>query len=177
MSIVSFNSIDSFSVFFFLIMRRPPRSTRTDTLFPYTTLFRSDKSKFQSVILPTDAPSAWGWILEYLWDGNKAEGRGFHTADGVFPMHFTFDLGVSARLYEMKTWQREAGNGYFNEGNPRKFEIWGINEEPPADGSYTGWTKLGEFESIKPSGLPVGTLSEEDQVEIGRASCRERVCK
>src|SRR3546814_4272971 len=31
----------SFIVFFFLMMRRPPRSTRTDTLFPYTTLFRS----------------------------------------------------------------------------------------------------------------------------------------
>src|SRR3546814_12629863 len=30
-----------FSLFFFLIIRRPPRSTRTDTLFPYTTLFRS----------------------------------------------------------------------------------------------------------------------------------------
>src|SRR3546814_7424852 len=29
------------SVFFFLMIRRPPRSTRTDTLFPYTTLFRS----------------------------------------------------------------------------------------------------------------------------------------
>src|SRR3546814_3989229 len=27
--------------FIFLIIRRPPRSTRTDTLFPYTTLFRS----------------------------------------------------------------------------------------------------------------------------------------
>src|SRR3546814_498531 len=26
---------------FFLMIRRPPRSTRTDTLFPYTTLFRS----------------------------------------------------------------------------------------------------------------------------------------
>src|SRR3546814_19536435 len=32
--------------FFFLMRRRPPRSTRTDTLFPYTTLFRS-----------TDAPA------------------------------------------------------------------------------------------------------------------------
>src|SRR3546814_4469134 len=29
------------SVFFFLMIRRPPRSTRTDTRFPYTTLFRS----------------------------------------------------------------------------------------------------------------------------------------
>src|SRR3546814_12031300 len=30
-----------FIVFFFLMIRRPPISTRTDTLFPYTTLFRS----------------------------------------------------------------------------------------------------------------------------------------
>src|SRR3546814_6817328 len=28
---------------FFLMVRRPPRSTRTDTLFPYTTLFRSQR--------------------------------------------------------------------------------------------------------------------------------------
>src|SRR3546814_7110331 len=28
-------------LFFFVMIRRPPRSTRTDTLFPYTTLFRS----------------------------------------------------------------------------------------------------------------------------------------
>src|SRR3546814_11225729 len=30
-----------FYYLFFLMLRRPPRSTRTDTLFPYTTLFRS----------------------------------------------------------------------------------------------------------------------------------------
>src|SRR3546814_11439745 len=30
-----------FSVLFFLMRRRPPRSTHTDTLFPYTTRFRS----------------------------------------------------------------------------------------------------------------------------------------
>src|SRR3546814_12398893 len=33
-----------FLFFFFLMIRRPPRSTRTDTLFPYTTLFRSARS-------------------------------------------------------------------------------------------------------------------------------------
>src|SRR3546814_7319407 len=32
-----------FLVFFFLMIRRPPISTRTDTLFPYTTLFRSPR--------------------------------------------------------------------------------------------------------------------------------------
>src|SRR3546814_238806 len=34
--------------FFFLIVRRPPISTRTDTLFPYTTLFRSGGAGFQT---------------------------------------------------------------------------------------------------------------------------------
>src|SRR3546814_17051550 len=34
-------------VVFFLMIRRPPRSTRTDTLFPYTTLFRSTLATFR----------------------------------------------------------------------------------------------------------------------------------
>src|SRR3546814_11941492 len=37
---VQFTLFDALLVFF-LMIRRPPRSTRTDTLFPYTTLFRS----------------------------------------------------------------------------------------------------------------------------------------
>src|SRR3546814_15846817 len=32
-------------MFCFLSIRRPPRSTRTDTLFPYTTLFRSNEDR------------------------------------------------------------------------------------------------------------------------------------
>src|SRR3546814_18258909 len=36
-------SVFSWFYFFFLMIRRPPRSTRTDTLFPYTTLFRSSR--------------------------------------------------------------------------------------------------------------------------------------
>src|SRR3546814_13752364 len=39
LSLIYFSSLSIF--FFFLMIRRPPRSTRTDTLFPYTTLFRS----------------------------------------------------------------------------------------------------------------------------------------
>src|SRR3546814_18190348 len=35
---------------FFLMKRRPPRSTRTDTLFPYTTLFRSDPEKARALL-------------------------------------------------------------------------------------------------------------------------------
>src|SRR3546814_2769506 len=41
MSLSTFGMCVSSLFFFFLMIRRPPRSTRTDTLFPYTTLFRS----------------------------------------------------------------------------------------------------------------------------------------
>src|SRR3546814_1946750 len=36
------------------MIRRPPRSTRTDTLFPYTTLFRSPavRSRFETMVRP-----------------------------------------------------------------------------------------------------------------------------
>src|SRR3546814_4594728 len=36
-----FECLHCFQRIFLLMIRRPPRSTRTDTLFPYTTLFRS----------------------------------------------------------------------------------------------------------------------------------------
>src|SRR3546814_137920 len=43
----------SYSYFFVLMIRRPPRSTRTDTLFPYTTPFRSSllDSRRESIII------------------------------------------------------------------------------------------------------------------------------
>src|SRR3546814_11926496 len=37
-----------FMCFVFLMLRLPPRSTRTDTLFPYTTLFRSLAHDFET---------------------------------------------------------------------------------------------------------------------------------
>src|SRR3546814_13746167 len=55
--------------FFFLMIRRPPRSTRTDTLFPYTTLFRS----YADVERPAVIRASWmdrkGVIHEEQLDG------------------------------------------------------------------------------------------------------------
>src|SRR3546814_4867460 len=50
-------------VFFFLMIRRPPRSTRTDTLFPYTTLFRSGRRS------RSGAPSAAHHLRRERGDG------------------------------------------------------------------------------------------------------------
>src|SRR3546814_5287063 len=53
------------------MIRRPPRSTRTDTLFPYTTLFRSRESllsRFDAVgvrlLNTTDLPTVWEHIAD-----------------------------------------------------------------------------------------------------------------
>src|SRR3546814_16582659 len=53
-------------LFFFLMIRRPPRSTRTDTLFPYTTLFRS----------PLGRPRPAGLRQAALGRAARAGGRG-----------------------------------------------------------------------------------------------------
>src|SRR3546814_4716543 len=61
----------SCALFFFLMIRRPPRSTRTDTLFPYTTLFRS----IQRLDLKPSLPVAR--LLdqrEHSVDGEMAQG-------------------------------------------------------------------------------------------------------
>src|SRR3546814_4000224 len=46
--------------FFFLMIRRPPRSTRTDTLFPYTTLFRSGLRAPRNDVQDVRVPRAHG---------------------------------------------------------------------------------------------------------------------
>src|SRR3546814_3172822 len=50
-------------MFFFLMIRRPPRSTRTDTLFPYTTLFRS--CELDLGVDPDDSDLR-GWCIGFM---------------------------------------------------------------------------------------------------------------
>src|SRR3546814_18902866 len=44
----------------FLMIRRPPRSTRTDTLFPYTTLFRSLEDRRAAILASIDEQGKLG---------------------------------------------------------------------------------------------------------------------
>src|SRR3546814_15193523 len=52
--------------FCFLMIRRPPRSTRTDTLFPYTTLFRSEANTAAANAAASEASAA-------LSEGNASD--------------------------------------------------------------------------------------------------------
>jgi hypothetical protein len=122
-----------------------------------------DKTRFQEYRLPTDEESGYGWNMPYIWDEKHTE-PGFHTiplSDREMPIHFTFDLGVTAKLSRFKLWQRE-GDWFYKHGNPRKWAMYGSEKAPNADGSFTGWTKLMDCESVKPSGSPYGVNTGDD---------------
>src|SRR3546814_8143406 len=52
------------------MIRRPPRSTRTDTLFPYTTLFRSDlQHHMAELALAAGLTHELAFLLDRLADG------------------------------------------------------------------------------------------------------------
>src|SRR3546814_17550100 len=57
------------SIFFLLMIRRPPRSTRTDTLFPYTTLFRS------MVVVTLPGWRTSGYWSRWCWCGRPRSRR------------------------------------------------------------------------------------------------------
>src|SRR3546814_12174858 len=67
------------------MIRRPPRSTRTDTLFPYTTLFRSFLD-FASMVRAAPAlmkyrawRSVYGVVSSYVRDERLRQALSFHT--------------------------------------------------------------------------------------------------
>src|SRR3546814_2836481 len=72
---------DVYSFFFFLMIRRPPRSTRTDTLFPYTTLFRSARPVH---IAPTKE--------NRQWESNHTGADGPCIPHSLFPIPASFCL-------------------------------------------------------------------------------------
>jgi hypothetical protein len=123
-------------------------------------------SKFRKFYLPTDTSvDEWGLSMDMLWSGqvawesyNMCHSNNFDS----FPVWFTFDMGVKAKLSRYQYWQRLQEAFLYQHNNLKTWELWGCADTPPLDGSWDGWVKLIESESIKPSGRPVGSISAED---------------
>src|SRR3546814_9968551 len=77
------------------MIRRPPRSTRTDTLFPYTTLFRSCLG-----------PRGAGAVRRAHPDGGCGEGRGGRVSEAAAPARLPLRLkmyhGLGSIAYGVK---------------------------------------------------------------------------
>jgi hypothetical protein len=82
-------------------------------------------------------------------------------------MYITVDLGVKATLSRFKLWFIKDDKHFYNDMSPRQYEIWGRRStiDPATDNGefIPEWELLGTVENFKPSGLPVGQLSDDDR--------------
>lgn len=121
-----------------------------------------DKSKFRRwnpTGIPYNAYNDAAWRIENLWNGiiyGANSGFASYTHDN------TFDMGQMAKLSRIKINNRSEDNLLYNFAHPKKFQIWGSNH-PNVNADFSTWTLLGEFESTKPSGLPLGQLTDDDR--------------
>src|SRR3546814_11667316 len=120
------------------MIRRPPRSTRTDTLFPYTTLFRSYVWRFFKENIGAKQVREHGCIMSFSWIWND-------DADSKVIYHENRtddDVDITAKLIALLD-EADVVIGQ----NSERFDIPTINGRAILAG------------------------------QIGRASCRERVCQ
>lgn len=120
---------------------------------------------------PTDIPYAQyssSYPITKLWDGITMQGTAtsnfFHLpAGGNFPLRFTFDMRQIYKLSRLKLYQR-GDKWVYEHGNPKRFTIYGSLTDKVRLGtdSEFQWIKLGDFESTKPSGMPLGSRTQED---------------
>src|SRR3546814_15570193 len=81
-------------LFFFLMKRRPPRYTRTDTLFPYPTLFRSAlKDQIHGLIEPVNKKGAA--LTDTTTFAGDLEWDSLTVMDFVAEVEDTFDIIIS----------------------------------------------------------------------------------
>src|SRR3546814_12452985 len=92
------------------MIRRPPRSTRTDTLFPYTTLFRSPAPGMDDATREAicDAAVRAAWAVDYVGAGTIefiADGSEGLRADRIWFMEMNTRLQVEHPVTEAITGQ------------------------------------------------------------------------
>ena len=148
-------------------------STPSEKEAPNDFVIQLNKNNFKEVILPTDAKmNYWGFSLSNIWNGNTNwEANSMcHSGDAEgWPQWFTFDLGMLTKPDRYRYWQRLQEAYLYEKGdNTRKWELYGRADTPPVDGSWDGWIKLMDCESIKPSGVFDKTLTTED-IEYAKA--------
>src|SRR3546814_14062317 len=74
------------------MIRRPPRSTRTDTLFPYTTLFRSPAAQGQRHGAPVRREA--DGVVEHVLD--RCLDEGFAPTDGEIVLNLQVEADIAA---------------------------------------------------------------------------------
>src|SRR3546814_19124595 len=98
------------------MIRRPPRSTRTDTLFPYTTLFKAWMDRLLALDTKGDPALARAQELLRAWDWNL-DGRGKGDALALMLLrpangrHYHRRAAPDPRAVLTRSEERRAGKG------------------------------------------------------------------
>jgi hypothetical protein len=141
-----------------------------------------DRTLHKQFVLPWDniSTNGGGQTFDKIFDDQKTNtgNNSWHTQENqstsvrgfTVPVLFTVDLGVEATLSRFLLWQgRYAESFLYSHHNPKKFEVWGTMEISYKPDDYWSeewkkdWVMLGDYEIIKPSGLPLGELSNDDK--------------
>ncbi|MCX6220247.1 MAG: DUF4998 domain-containing protein [Bacteroidia bacterium] len=99
------------------------------------------------------------YTITKLWDNLTTTWYTQNTTP--FPYSFTFDMGKIVKLRRFMQWQQLTLTVLYRTLNVKKFQLWG-SDTPNVSNSFVGWVKLGDFVSVKPSGLPLGQESAAD---------------
>lgn len=143
---------------------------KSDTLYKKVSPIYEEKldpTKFRTFALPGDAPQVTnGAALQYAWDGRLGWPYTSFTHQingGDKPHMITFDTGVLAKI--SRVWIRPfpEGTRYYYLSTMKRFEIYGSTNPSLSGALDSSWQLLGSYEVVKPSGLPYGTDSAEDQ--------------
>lgn len=103
------------------------------------------------------------WNIEKIWDGlgaNTGTGYSWPTTSKMGDS-WTMNLGVSAKLSRFKIHQRMTSAQVYTGANIKEFELFGSPHANVNENEET-WIYIGSYESYKPSGLPHGQVSDED---------------
>lgn len=143
-------------------------SNSSDTLFSSVTPLYEvefDKSLFKDAALADDSNDPLYRPLYQLWTPGPKTYFFQKSAIGYeMPNWITIDLGRKYVFGRFKlNMVNHANTWIFGSCTPRLFEIW-VSNTPTTD--WSQWTFYGEYEMIKPSGLPVGQVSDDDQEMI-----------
>ena len=126
-----------------------------------------DPAKFAGFVLPGDAPQVTnGARLEYAWDerlGWPYTSFTNQVPGGPGPHMITYNMGATAKLSRVWIRPYPEGTRWYYLTTMKRFEIWG-STSPSLNGALdNSWKLLGTYTLKKPSGLPYGTDSAEDQ--------------
>jgi hypothetical protein len=145
----------------------------SDTIYPdpefIVPLFEEklNKSKFSIMKLGSDQNfTNWEGMDNYLID-DDVNNFG-HSPNSSIPAPFTVDLGQTAKLSRFIMFHRKFSDNYFNWGNPKTFDVYVAYSRPAQDGNWDSWDKIMTCETIKPSGSP-GTTNTDEDLAAGEA--------